>query len=159
MSSTRSSPLASMPLTALLLAAAVSSCAGLTLPARSPSLARAAPPRAAAPLGASLRTATLATPARAPAVRMEDAPFWPNVQKFGRFFIATMSGLILGLLSPLAAFGRTPLLAAIGATFVGSVLVFFYVTLTNMQSADFTPPSVVPDQSIQQMMDEIYGPR
>ena len=38
-------------------------------------------------------------------------------------------------------------------------LAFFYFTLTSMQSPEFTPPSVIPDQSVQQMMDEIYGPR
>ena len=64
-----------------------------------------------------------------------------------------------GLLSPLAAFGRSPLLALVGTSLVLGTLAFFYFTLTSMQSPEFTPPSVIPDQSVQQMMDEIYGPR
>ena len=80
-------------------------------------------------------------------------------ERFARFFISTITGLIFGLLSPLAAFGRSPLLALVGTSLVLGTLAFFYFTLTSMQSPEFTPPSVIPDQSVQQMMDEIYGPR
>ena len=113
-----------------------------------------------APLGQLQPTlrAAAAPPARV-GVRMEDAPFWPNIERFARFFISTITGLIFGLLSPLAAFGRSPLLALVGTSLVLGTLAFFYFTLTSMQSPEFTPPSVIPDQSVQQMMDEIYGPR
>ena len=119
------------------------------------------PPRAVAPLGQLQPTlrAAAAPPSRASAVRMEDAPFWPNIERFARFFISTITGLIFGLLSPLAAFGRSPLLPLVGTSLVLGTLAFFYFTLTSMQSPEFTPPSVIPDQSVQQMMDEIYGPR
>jgi len=159
-------------LRALALAVVVASACGITLPARpttavalarSPvsSLPRSPPPRAVAPLGQLQPTlrAAAAPPARASAVRMEDAPFWPNIERFARFFISTITGLIFGLLSPLAAFGRSPLLALVGTSLVLGTLAFFYFTLTSMQSPEFTPPSVIPDQSVQQMMDEIYGPR
>ena len=159
-------------LRALALAVIVASACGLSspLPARpaaAVALARAPPgrptrvPRAVAPLGQLQPTlrAAAAAPSRASAVRMEDAPFWPNIERFARFFISTITGLIFGLLSPLAAFGRSPLLALVGTSLVLGTLAFFYFTLTSMQSPEFTPPSVIPDQSVQQMMDEIYGPR
>ena len=161
-------------LRALALAVIVASACGLSSPlparpaaavalARSPvsSLPRSPPPRAVAPLGQLQPTlrAAAAAPSRASAVRMEDAPFWPNIERFARFFISTITGLIFGLLSPLAAFGRSPLLALVGTSLVLGTLAFFYFTLTSMQSPEFTPPSVIPDQSVQQMMDEIYGPR
>ena len=160
-------------LRALALAVIVASACGLiTLPARPAAtvalarspvslLPRSPPPRAVALLGQLQPTlrAAAAAPSRASAVRMEDAPFWPNIERFARFFISTITGLIFGLLSPLAAFGRSPLLALVGTSLVLGTLAFFYFTLTSMQSPEFTPPSVIPDQSVQQMMDEIYGPR
>ena len=80
-------------------------------------------------------------------------------ERFARFFISTITGLIFGLLAPLAAFGRSPLLALVGTSLVLGTLAFCYFPLTSMQAPEFTPPSVIPDQSVQQMMDEIYGPR
>ena len=71
--------------------------------------------------------------ARAGPLRMEEeAPFVENSIRFVRFFISTVTGLILGLLSPLMIFTRTPTLAAIGGSIVIGILVFFYLTLTNM---------------------------
>ena len=149
-------------LRALALAVIVASACGLSSPlparpaaavalARSPvsSPPRSPPPRAVAPLGQLQPTlrAAAAAPSRASAVRMEDAPFWPNIERFARFFISTITGLIFGLLSPLAAFGRSPLLALVGTSLVLGTLAFFYFTLTSMQSPEFTPPSVIPDQS------------
>ena len=100
------------------------------------------PPRAVAPLGQLQPTlrAAAAAPSRASAVRM-GRPFWPNIERFARFFISTITGLIFGLLSPLAAFGRSPLLALVGTSLVLGTLAFFYFTLTSMQSPEFTPPS------------------
>ena len=135
-----------------MLAVIVASACGLsTLPAR--------PTTAVALARSPVSSLPRSPPARASAVRMEDAPFWPNIERFARFFISTITGLIFGLLSPLAAFGRSPLLALVGTSLVLGTLAFFYFTLTSMQSPEFTPPSVIPDQSVQQMMDEIYGPR
>ena len=65
---------------------------------------------------------------------MEDAPFWPNIERFARFFISSVAGLILQLLSPFAMFSRSPALAAVGGTLFIGILAFIYITLTAMQA-------------------------
>lgn len=114
----------------------------------------------AATVPQQLLAPTLATTsaARAGAVRMEEeAPFWQNVGRFVRFFISSVSGLILGLLSPFMAFTRTPTLAAIGATLLIGVLVFFYLTLTNMQVTPVEVQSLPVEPSMNAMLTDIYG--
>ena len=96
-------------------------------------------------------------------VRMQEAPFWQNVERFARFAISAIAGLILTLLSPLQAFSRSPFLAAVGASLVVGFLAFIYITLTSMQaplSIATSLPVDVPmggDASMKTMLDEIYG--
>lgn len=96
----------------------------------------------------------------------------PTVVRFMRFGVTSVTGLIAGLLSPFAAFMRTPTLQAIGATLLVSFLVFVYLTLQAMQSNIATPVisapikyegSVLrsndppPDPSMKKMLQDIYG--
>tara|TARA_B110001452_G_scaffold241486_1_gene223704 strand:- start:1239 stop:1727 length:489 start_codon:yes stop_codon:yes gene_type:complete len=96
-------------------------------------------------------------------VRMQEAPFWQNVERFARFAISAVAGLILTLLSPFAAFARSPFLAAIGASIFVGILAFIYITLTSMQaplSIATSLPVDVPtmgEASMKTMLDEIYG--
>ena len=53
-------------------------------------------------------------PSRARPLRMQEAPFWQNVERFARFAISSVLGLILTLLSPFQLFARSPALAAVG---------------------------------------------
>jgi hypothetical protein len=80
-----------------------------------------------------------------------------------------MAGLVAGLLSPFAAFARTPTLQAIGATLLATTLAFLYITLQAMQSSPTidnipTQNSVLgtkapkADPSMQRMLNDIYGP-
>merc|ERR1712228_656202 len=89
---------------------------------------------------------------------MQEAPFWSNVLQFVRFFISSVSGLVLGLLSPFSFFARTPLLLAIGSTLALSVLIFLYVTLQAMQTPTLeVGTSVLAEPSMQGMLNDIYG--
>ena len=84
-----------------------------------------------------------------------------------RFGVTSMTGLVAGLLSPFAAFMRTPTLQAIGGSLLLSFLVFIYITLQAMQStpAPYVPPSGSPanlatpqvDTSMKRMLNDIYG--
>ena len=96
--------------------------------------------------------------ARAGPLRMEEeAPFVENSIRFVRFFISTVTGLILGLLSPLMIFTRTPTLAAIGGSIVIGILVFFYLTLTNMQMTPVEVQTLPQDPSMNSKLNDIYG--
>jgi len=90
----------------------------------------------------------------------EEAPFWENVVQFMRFGISSVLGLILGLLAPFTSvFGRSPALTAVGATLSVGVLVFFYLTLSAMESPPSEAIGLVPiiEPSMQQMMSDLYG--
>ena len=91
---------------------------------------------------------------------MEEAPFWENVSRFMRFGISSVAGLVLGLVAPFASvFGRSPILAAIGVTLGIGVLVFFYLTLTAMESPPTEAIGVMPtvEPSMEQMLSDLYG--
>ena len=125
---------------------------------------------------------------------MQDVPFWENgalklssnllelrlmspvrshlslaVVRFMRFGVTAITGLVAGLLSPFAAFLRTPTLTAIGAALLIGFLAFIYTTLTSMQSTpSYVPPpsqsyqlletpTSAKDPSMQRMMRDIYG--
>jgi len=98
---------------------------------------------------------------------MQDVPFWENVVRFMRFGITAITGLIAGLLSPFAAFLRTPTLTAIGATLLIGFLVFIYTTLTTMQQTPaYVPPPTsqsyqlqapAVEPSMKKMLTDIYG--
>lgn len=93
-------------------------------------------------------------------VRMEEAPFWENVVRFMRFGISSVAGLILGLLAPFAAvFGRSPILAAVGASIGVGVLAFFYLTLSAMETPPTEAIGLMPiaEPSVEQMMADLYG--
>mmetsp|Transcript_2858 Transcript_2858/g.5967 ORF Transcript_2858/g.5967 Transcript_2858/m.5967 type:complete len:174 (-) Transcript_2858:81-602(-) len=112
---------------------------------------------AAVPLHGSV--SALAVAPRAGVVRMDEAPFWENVLRFARFSVTTITGLILGLLSPFAAFGRSPLLAAIGASLLLGVFVFLFSTLTAMQQSPVDAAQIQQaEPSVQSMMKDLYGP-
>ena len=105
------------------------------------------------------------------------------VSRFARFFVTSVSGLIFGLLSPFAAFARTPALAAVGASLFVGTLAFIYITLTAMQTPieTYQPPAPtersaptstaiggvqsggmqldVRDGSMKKMLEDIYGPQ
>ena len=97
------------------------------------------------------------------------------VQRYARFFITTVTGLVAGLLAPFAAFARTPTLAAIGSTLFVGLLLFLYLTLDAMKGGS-APPSYVPppsrgggpngavsrpapqvDPQMRKMLEDIYG--
>ena len=109
---------------------------------------------------ASLLTPVASRASRAPPPRMQEAPFWQNVERFARFFISSVAGLILQLLSPFAIFSRSPVLAAVGATLFVGILVFLYVTLTSMQAPldVAVAREAARDPSMQSMLNDIYGP-
>ena len=92
--------------------------------------------------------------------RMQEAPFWQNVERFARFAISSVAGLILQLLSPFAIFARSPLLAAVGATIFVSFLAFLYLTLVSMQAPldVAVAREAARDPSMQSMLNDIYGP-
>ena len=104
---------------------------------------------------------------RAPQPCMQDVPFWENVVRFMRFGITAGTGLIAGLLSPFAAFMRTPSLQAIGASILVGILAFTYLTLTAMQTTpEYVPPppsagyqqrAAPVDKSTNSMINDIYG--
>jgi len=105
---------------------------------------------------------------RSSSVQMQEAPFWENVVRFMRFGVTSVTGLIAGLLSPFAAFLRTPTLTAIGSVLLVSFLAFIYLTLQGMQSQVTFPgaPSgagimsaqeVPMEPSMKRMMNDIYG--
>ena len=100
-----------------------------------------------------------AAAARAPAPVMQDVPFWENVVRFMRFGITSMTGLVAGLLSPFAAFLRTPTLTAIGAALLLSSLTFIYFTLTAMQSTPVYVPPPMPKEVQQQRLQEQLAPK
>ena len=90
------------------------------------------------------------------------------VVRFMRFGVTSVTGLIAGLLSPFAAFLRTPTLTAIGGVLLVSFLAFIYLTLQGMQSQVTFPgaPSgagimsaqeVPMEPSMKRMMNDIYG--
>lgn len=93
-------------------------------------------------------------------VRMQEAPFWQNVERFARFAISSVAGLILQLLSPFAIFTRSPALAAVGATIFLSFIAFLYITLVSMQAPlDVkVATDAARDPSMQSMLNDIYGP-
>ena len=105
-------------------------------------------------------SSSLAASARAPPVRMQEAPFWSNVERFARFFISSVAGLILQLLSPFAMFSRSPALAAVGGTLFIGILAFIYITLTAMQAPldVAVATEAARDPSMQTMLNDIYGP-
>ena len=109
---------------------------------------------------ASLLTPVVSRASRAPPPRMQEAPFWQNVERFARFFISSVAGLILQLLSPFAIFSRSPVLAAVGATLFVGILVFLYLTLTSMQAPldVAVAREAARDPSMQSMLNDIYGP-
>ena len=109
---------------------------------------------------ASLLTPVASRASRAPPPRMQEAPFWQNVERFARFFISSVAGLILQLLSPFAIFSRSPVLAAVGATLFVGILVFLYITLTSMQAPldVAVAREAARDPSMQSMLNDIYGP-
>ena len=109
---------------------------------------------------ASLLTPVASRASRAPPPRMQEAPFWQNVERFARFFISSVAGLILQLLSPFAIFSRSPVLAAVGATLFVGILVFLYLTLTSMQAPldVAVAREAARDPSMQSMLNDIYGP-
>lgn len=109
---------------------------------------------------ASLLTPMASRASRAPPPRMQEAPFWQNVERFARFFISSVAGLILQLLSPFAIFSRSPVLAAVGATLFVGILVFLYLTLTSMQAPldVAVAREAARDPSMQSMLNDIYGP-
>ena len=86
-----------------------------------------------------------------------------------RFGITSISGLVVGLLSPFAAFTRTPTLMAIGSTLFLGTLVFIFATLTAMQSPPVYSPGELPrsstsrsdapqmEPSMRNMLQDIYG--
>ena len=92
---------------------------------------------------------------------MEEAPFWDNVGKFARFFISTVTGLILGLLSPFAQlFSKSPTFAAIGAALTLGVLAFFYATLSAMQTTPVETAQQtagVVEPAVSDMLRDLYG--
>tara|TARA_B100000795_G_scaffold92333_1_gene67467 strand:+ start:126 stop:590 length:465 start_codon:yes stop_codon:yes gene_type:complete len=92
--------------------------------------------------------------------RMQEAPFWQNVERFARFAISSVAGLILQLLSPFAIFARSPALAAVGATIFLSILAFLYLTLVSMQAPldVAVAKEAARDPSMQSMLNDIYGP-
>jgi hypothetical protein len=104
---------------------------------------------------------------RSPQPIMQDVPFWENVVRFMRFGVTATTGLIAGLLSPFAAFMRTPTLQAIGASIFVGILAFTYLTLTAMNTTpEYVPPppsagyqqrAAPADPSMKSMMSEIYG--
>ena len=61
-----------------------------------------------------------------------------------RFGVTAFTGLLVGLLSPLKLFLRTPTITAIGGVLVTGVLAFLYITLASMQA---TPADVAPGVS------------
>ena len=156
----------SLPILSLALLAPLPPCRHHAMTLRhSGATSRPAVPAAAA-AGAALqqRHAALVDGGRRHAdVRMQEAPFWQNVERFARFAISSIAGLILTLLSPFAAFARSPFLAAIGASIFVGILAFIYITLTSMQaplSVATSLPVDVPmagDASMKSMLDEIYG--
>ena len=109
---------------------------------------------------ASLLAPVASRASRAPPPRMQEAPFWQNVERFARFFISAMAGLILQLLSPFAIFSRSPALAAVGATLFVGILVFLYLTLVSMQAPldVAVAREAARDPSMQSMLNDIYGP-
>ena len=142
----------------------------LLAPLRPPLIRLGIEARCLVPHGATHRELTRSTMlrseiviSRSPAVRMQEAPFWQNVERFARFAISAVAGLILTLLSPFAAFARSPFLAAIGASIFVGILAFIYITLTSMQaplSIATSLPVDVPtmgEASMKTMLDEIYG--
>ena len=99
-------------------------------------------------------------------------------RRFARFFITSMSGLVVGLLSPFSAFLRTPTLTAIGATLLFGILLFVYLTLGAMRSTpppplEYAAPSLAAqsvyqgdaaktareqvDPNMKRMLNDIYG--
>ena len=90
----------------------------------------------------------------------DEAPFWSNVERFARFFISSVAGLILQLLSPFAMFSRSPALAAVGGTLFIGILAFIYITLTAMQAPldVAVATEAARDPSMQSMLNDIYGP-
>jgi len=122
----------------LLLAASPWRSEALRLPNRLPVAGCMAVRPSMHPLGKAAPTPSHAaaapqTRSRAPLMQSE-LPFWENVSRFARFFVTSVSGLIFGLLSPFAAFARTPALAAVGASLFVGTLAFIYITLTAMQT-------------------------
>ena len=97
---------------------------------------------------------------RALPVRMQEAPFWQNVERFARFAISSVAGLILQLLSPFAIFSRSPALAAVGATIFIGILAFFYLTLVAMQAPldVAVATEAARDPTMQSMVSDTYGP-
>lgn len=78
--------------------------------------------------------------------------------------MTSIAGLIAGLLSPFAAFLRTPTLTAIGGALLLGLVVFFVLTLQGMMSAPSPIPMsgsemAAPDPSMQRMLQDIYGPQ
>jgi len=138
------------------------------------------------PLGKAATTSFHAAAARHHArsrvpFMQSELPFWENVSRFARFFVTSVSGLIFGLLSPFAAFARTPALAAVGASLFVGTLAFVYITLTAMQTPIETYQPLAPtersapsstaaggqtggtqldvrDGSMKKMLEDIYGP-
>ena len=105
-------------------------------------------------------------------------PVFHAVGRFARFFITSMSGLVVGLLSPFSAFLRTPTLTAIGATLLFGILLFVYLTLGAMRSTpppplEYAAPSLAAqsvyqgdaaktareqvDPNMKRMLNDIYG--
>lgn len=107
-----------------------------------------------------LRAVVSSRASRVSPPRMQEAPFWQNVERFARFFISAMAGLILQLLSPFALFARSPALAAVGATIFLSILAFLYLTLVSMQAPldVAVAKEAARDPSMQSMLNDIYGP-
>ena len=139
----------------------------LLAPLRPPLIRLGIEARCLVPHGATHRELTRSTMlrseiviSRSPAVRMQEAPFWQNVERFARFAISSVAGLILQLLSPFAVFSRSPALATVGASLFFGLLAFLYVTLQAMQAPlDVAVASeVARDPSMQSMLNDIYGP-
>jgi hypothetical protein len=58
--------------------------------------------------------------------------FWENVLRYPRFFISSLAGLILVLLSPLKNLLKTPKSRVILIVFLFTVFISIYLTVKNM---------------------------
>jgi hypothetical protein len=58
--------------------------------------------------------------------------FWENILRYPRFFISSLAGLILVLLSPLKNLLKTPKSRVILIVFLFTVFISIYLTIKNM---------------------------